>query len=67
MNMSSKGLIYEFHYPYKVQYLEKKQRLSEILKWDGVETSISFLSYYNYFIKSPFQCQMPYLARISQC
>lgn len=67
MNMSSEGLIYEFHYPYKMQHLEKKQRLSKILKWDGVEACIFCLSYYNYFIKSSFQCQMPYLERISQC
>lgn len=65
--MLSKGLIYEFHCPYKVQYLEKYERLSEILKWDVVGSCTFLLSYYDYLIEILFQSQMSYLARISQC
>lgn len=47
----------------------RRNRLFEILKWDGVDTGVDIfcLSYYSFFIKSSFQRQIVYLERISQC
>lgn len=45
----------------------RSRRLSEILKWDMVGSCTFLLSYYDYFLEIPFQSQMSYSARISQC